>query len=166
MIDQTVFKAEWAILCDRFNREMSVPVTTRYYQALTDRMDTRTFRDACALVFASNEFFPTPEQFIQAVQPEVESLNQWELCQRVMEGDSVLDRMDRYGQRVVALLGGPAKLRDTQVENVPHVRRDFLAFYQDVSDGKASADRLPEVTPESRRIVGEIMNVLPPKGAA
>jgi len=161
MIDQNVFRTEWTILCERWNRTHTREVAARYFQFLNDRMDTAAFRDACAHVFATNEFFPTPEQFVLAVQlpPEADALDQWELCLRVMEGDSVLDRMNPCGRRVVALLGGPNKLRNTMVESVPFVRKDFLAFYRDVNDGVARGHLLPgaEVTPESKRIVDGLM---------
>ena len=168
MIDQGVFKQEWLVLCERWNKQPSVQLTARYYQTLTDNMDTASFQAACRVVFAENEFFPTPSQFMQATRSseDVHALDQWELCLRVMEGEpQIMDRMNAEGQRAVALLGGPARLGNTPIDSVPFVRRDFLAFYHDVSEGVVRGQLLPEaeITPESRRIVGELMSL--PKGA-
>jgi len=166
MIDQIVFTAEWAILCERWGKTYSGPVTARYYQHLSARMDTASFRDACAHLFAESEFFPKPDDFVSAVQAsdEARALDQWDLCYRVMEGEShVWDRMSPAGRRVVALLGGPSRLGDTPIDSVPFVRRDFLAFFREVTDG-VEYEQIAgsEVTPESRRIVGEVMRSLPP----
>lgn len=161
MIDQEIFKREWRVLCERWNRKPSVQLTARYFQAITEHLDTEAFLWACRVLFAKNEFFPTPDQFIQAVrQPaDAAALNQWDLCLRVMEGEDVLSRMTPEGQRTVALFGGVKQLRNTPLESVPFVRRDFLAHFREVSEGTARGRLLPgaEITPESRRIVREVM---------
>lgn len=171
MINETVFATAWSLICERFNRDASNALSEQYYNLISERMDTASFRQAASRVIAENEFFPRPADFWEAVQlpPEADALDQWELCLRIMEGDSVLDRMNPCGQRVVALLGGPNKLRNTQLDSVPFVRKDFLAYYRDVNDGVARGHLLPgaEVTPESRRIVDDLMRnarmIAPPK---
>lgn len=159
MINDSVFKTEWAVLCERFGKHFSAPVTSRYYQFLSARMDTEQFQAACVAVFVSNEFFPTPEDLARNVlgSSESDALGQWELCQRIMEGERhILDRMNPAGQRVVSLLGGVGRLGQTDVDKVAFLRRDFLQFYEDTIDADPVA-LLPEVTDESRRIVGEVL---------
>lgn len=162
MIDQGVFKNEWAILCERFNRQHSAPIAARYYQHLSERMDTEQFRAASLRVFGFNEFFPTPEDFVTKITgtEDAEALDQWELCLRVMEGERhILDRMSPDGQRIIALLGGVDRLGQTPLDSVPFVRKDFLAMFSDAKAVTDSGQRLigPEVTPESRRIVKDVM---------
>ena len=158
MINETVFATAWSLICERFNRDASNALSEQYYDLISERMDTASFRQAASRVIAENEFFPRPADFWEAPD-ETTALDQWELCQRVMEGESVLDRMSPEGKRVVALLGGPGRLRNTPLDSVPFVRRDFLAFYHDVGEGVSKGHLLPsaEVTPESKRIVDGLM---------
>jgi len=159
MIDEGVFKTEWAILSERFGKKFSAPVTARYFQLLSPQLSTERFRSACASIFSSNEFFPTPEEFVLrvGVPGEMEAFDQWELCVRIMEGEHhVLNRMTPAGQKVVSLLGGPERLGQTKVDSVPFVRRDFLQFYTDTTDADPIT-LLPELTADSRKIVGEVM---------
>jgi hypothetical protein len=124
-------------------------------------MDTAAFREACVRVFRGT-YFPSPDEFLagSAPDPQEEALDQWDLCQRIMEGErQVLDRMTERGRRAVALLGGPALLGQTPVDRVGWVRREFLATYRELVGGPPGARCLPgpEVTPESRRIAGIVM---------
>jgi len=157
MINESVFKTEWAILSERFNKKFSAPVTARYYQFLSPQMDTEQFRAACAAAFVSNEFFPTPDDLVRSVRgsEEGEALGQWDLCQRIMEGERhIIDRMSPAGKRVVGLLGGVGRLGQTEVDKVAFLRRDFLQFYADTLEADPMT-LLPEVTADSRRIVGK-----------
>jgi hypothetical protein len=159
MIDQTTFKNEWAILCERFGRKYSPVMAARYFRSLSPRMDTDSFVAACSKLFASSEFFPSPDAFVDAVGAGAESsgLDQWELCERVAEGEGgILERMDAAGQRAVRLLGGQDRLRNTPLESLPFVRKEFLSLYRETVQGEPEK-LLPEVTPESRAIVGDLM---------
>ena len=160
MIDQDRFKTEWVILGERFRRDHSDPVMARYFQYLNDRLDTEQFCMACRKLFNTKEFFPTPEDFVRCVVGSEESLalEQWDLCQRIMEGERhILDRMSPAGKRAVSLLGGVGRLGQTKISEVQFVRKDFLKFFADTVDSDPST-LLPEVTDESRRIVGEVVN--------
>lgn len=162
MIDQSTFKAEWAVLCERFGREASAVLAARYYQALNDKLDTEAFLAGCRRVFEQSTFFPSPKDIIDAasVTQDEESLGlrQWDLCQRLMEGEvEILEHMDARGQHAVSLLGGAGVLRMTSLDRVPFVRRDFLAFYRDLSRAADEPVSLGP-TPESRAIVKGLMN--------
>jgi len=160
-IDRTVFSQEWALLCERFNRRPSKELSARYYDILSPQMSTGEFRAASVAVLNSAEFFPRPLDFSLAIRPDpaVSALDQWELCERVMHGEhGILERMSEEGRRVVALLGGPVHLGMTSLDSVPFVRREFLARYREVTSEQLDLIPGPEVTPESRRIVGEVMH--------
>jgi len=162
MIDQAIFKREWVILCERWNRTPSPEMTARYFQAINGRMTTESFLGACRVLFARNEFFPSPDEFVDAVNipNEAKAIDQWELCLRVAEGEHhVLNRMDQVGKRVVAALGGPDALGRTDRDRVSFLRGEFLRTYIDLTHSREYHQiEGPEVTPESRRIMGEILN--------
>jgi len=161
MIDPTVFSHEWDLLCARFNRKPLKELMARYYDILSPQMSTGEFRAAAVCVLNSAEFFPRPLDFSLAIRPDpaISALDQWELCERVMQGEhGILERMTEEGRRVVALLGGPVRLGMTSLDSVPFVRKEFLARYREVTSEQFEAISGPEVTPESRRIVGEVMH--------
>jgi len=161
MIDPDVFADEWALLCERFNREASGRLAEAYYDALSAVLTTGQFIAAAKSLFILSEFFPTPQAFIQAggIDPQADALDQWELCERVMAGEHhIAGRMNEAGKRVLLLLGGPRHLGLTALDQVGWVRKEFLALYHEVASGQERAGIAgPEVTPESRRLVGEVM---------
>lgn len=162
MIDQNVFRREWAILCERYGRQPSPELTARYYQILTARMDTDQFVEGAAAVMDRCEFFPRPADFTEAVLPDpaTAAWDQWELCERVMHGEThVLERMSPEGRRVVQIMGGARALGQTPVDAVAFRRKEFLGAYADMTSARLGGRILEgaEVTPESRRIVGEAM---------
>ena len=129
MIDQDVFNIEWAVICERHNRDPSQVLAARYYQSLSPRMTTEEFRAAARVVFEEREFFPRPVDFIDAIRPsvEAEALEQWELCERVMAGSKeAFMHMSPAGRRTVDLLGGTDRLHNTRLNDVQFVRRDFM----------------------------------------
>ena len=155
MIDSEVFSKAFALICERFNRDVSLDLSGYYHREISERMDTEQFRAACKRILNTGHFFPSPEDFWGGASNEAAALDQWDLCQRVMEGEwHILDHMSPAGQRVVALLGGPSRLGQTPPDSIPFVRKEFLAMYGDIPEPQAL---LPEVTPESRRIVGEVL---------
>ena len=64
MIDQDVFNIEWAVICERCNRDPSQVLAARYYQSLSPRMTTDEFRVAARVVFEECEFLPPVAAFI------------------------------------------------------------------------------------------------------
>jgi len=159
-IDQDVFRAEWAVICERFNKDPSAVLSARYFQAISRRMDTEEFRLACARIFESWRFFPSPDDFPKAIGKDGKAgaLEQWELCQRVMEGEpGILDRMSPAGRRVVSLMGGDFHLRNVKLNTLPFVRKEFLGLFTEV-EPYGTQLQLPEVTKASRQIVGEVLN--------
>ena len=131
MIDEPTFRKAWTLLCERFNREPSTALMQAYYGTLSERMTTDEFRAAANQVFIAREFFPRPLDFLEAVRtdPRAEALDQWEQVQELMRGN--IHQLTAEADRVVRILGGPSQLRNTQLEAVPFVRRDFLALYGD-----------------------------------
>ena len=137
MIDQDVFNIEWAVICERCNRDPSQVLAARYYQSLSPRMTTDEFRVAARVVFEECEFLPPVAAFIAAIRPsvEAEALEQWERCEHVMGGSKqALMRMSPTGRRTVQLLGGIDRLRNTKLDELQFVRRDFLKLFGDAEE--------------------------------
>lgn len=141
MIDKPTFKRAWALLCERFNREPSDVMTQMYYRTLSARMSTEEFQHAAQRIFNEREFWPKPADFYTEADrgdPEATALEQWEVVHSIMRGFGGEERLTAEGKRVVAMLGGERKLRNTKLDEVQFVRRDFLKLY---GDAQAIAQR-------------------------
>lgn len=159
MIDEKVFKDSWVLLCDRFNREASRPLMLAYYRALSPVMDTARFREACNRIFRSNEFFPKPDDFLHrdGVDRQATALEAWEQVHDLMRGFLPLDELDPEARRAVDMMGGERKLRNTPLDAVQYVRRDFMDLYGDAVAIAEREGRRIEGTEEGLRITREIM---------
>lgn len=162
MIEESVFKDTWTLLCDRFARQPSTPLMLAYYRSLSPKMSTDEFRAAAQRVFEEREFFPRPADFLDTVKPdtEAEALGEWERVQDVMRGLAKPDTLGPRGQHVVRLLGGVTKLRNTPVDDVQWVRKDFLAMYGDKASERAERELIAP-TPEGNRLTAAIMGGRP-----
>jgi hypothetical protein len=159
MIEQSVFKDTWAVLCERFNRDYSPAMATAYYQSLSARLDTEQFKAGVQRVFEQNEFFPKPADFFEVRDIKAESLEQWELISDVMRGFTPIasPALTEESRRVVRLLGGESKLRNTQLDEVQFVRRDFLQLYGDASEiADREHDRRISGGREARKIAAAV----------
>ncbi len=157
-IDEAVFRDGWAFLCDRFSREPSKPVMAAYYRSLTERMTTEEFRTACQVVFEQREFFPRPADFLEAVRPDpkAEAMEQWEQVQILMHGNGGY-RLTAEGQRVVRLLGGETRLKQTTHDQTPFLRREFLQLYGAALEIARREERPQlEAGPEAKKIAAGV----------
>lgn len=142
MINREAFDDAWTLLCERFNREPSRALALAYYKILSPQMDTDAFRAAANRIFRGHEFFPRPADFLEG-DAEARALTAWEQTHRLMRGFATADQLDPEARRVVRLLGGERKLRNTPLDAVQYVRRDFLKLY-----GEAAAIAAREGRPQ------------------
>jgi hypothetical protein len=159
MLDPQVFQAAWVLLCDRFGREQSTPLMLAYYKTLAPQLSDVEFKAACQRIFTEREFFPRPADFLDGVRPDpqVEALAQWEQVHELMKGEPA--NLTPEAKRVVAMLGGQQKLRNTPLDAVQYVRRDFMELYGDTVElGRRENFARIEPTPESLRLTAAIMD--------
>jgi hypothetical protein len=134
---EETFATWWPALCERFNREPSTLLAAMYFDSLRERLSDEEFVAAASSIFESHRYWPSPRDFIQEAKgsAQADALEQWSRCQRQMRGASgVAAELDAAGQRAVELLGGMHRLRQTVLEQVQWVRKDFLALYQQVRE--------------------------------
>ena len=137
MIDTKEFNRAWKTLCRRLNRDLDAEEAADYRAWLSERMDTDQFLEAARHLWATCKFFPEPAAFIEAIRPSVEAdaMEQWELCEQVMAGSTkALTRMSPAGRRTAQLLGGMDRLRNTKLDEIQFVRRDFLKLFGDAEE--------------------------------
>lgn len=161
MIDPKEFRAAWVLLCERFNREASDLLMQAYYDDLSSQMDTGMFKRAARIVFREREFFPRPVDFLEAVEPDSEAaaLTQWGLVQSVMAGnDDAHRQLDPESRRVVQLIGGIGTLRNTELNRVHFVRREFFDLYGKAAEiaRREGVGRIPP-SPAAKRITAAAM---------
>jgi hypothetical protein len=155
VIDEKVFGAAWTLLCERFNRPSSLPLMTAYYKAISPQLSTAQFEAAVQRIFVDREFFPRPADFLAEVRPDpkADALEQWVQVHELMRGFGDRHALDPAATRAVAMLGGISKLRNTPLDAVQWVRRDFLQLYGDVAHQPLIAP-----TPEGLRLTARIMD--------
>lgn len=173
MIDAEVFAEEWAVLNDRFPGSRSERVADRYYDYLDARMDTDTFLAASERIFAEEEHFPRPADFVEAVQGGVEerAREMWPEVRKVIaayspypmwrEGEEVyrhremLEELPADVREAVRLLGGVASLAGLDREALWFRRREFIRLLR----GVARAEERPTLGPpkgEAGRLVADV----------
>lgn len=68
MINRTEFTKRFALLLDRFGRTMSDAGIAEYYAILNAELTTEQFECAAKLVYRHDQFWPTPQRFVDAAQ--------------------------------------------------------------------------------------------------
>jgi hypothetical protein len=156
VIDKREFWAAWQGLCKRFNRPPDADEASEWHDYLSPQLSTEEFQTAARKLWASREFFPRPDDFLDAARgtTEAEAADQWELCRRVMSGDrSALEAMTPAGQKTVRLLGGIDALRQTPLDEVHFRRAEFLRLYDSAEEiARREQGALPWGPEDSRRL--------------
>lgn len=160
MISDKLFRDSWALLCDRFSKQPSTPLMLAYYKTLSPQMSDEQFKAAAQRIFVEREFFPRPADFLDGVRvdPRAEALEQWEQVHELMRGFPVREKLTEEAKRCIRMLGGEHKLRNTDLDAVQYVRRDFLELYADAADiARREAGNRIAPTAEGLRLTDEIM---------
>lgn len=132
MIDATVFTREMALICERFDRRMSKPVMTRYYETLSARLDTIQFELAARRVFDEETFFPSPQAFLSKLGDSVEASaeEEWTLALKGASQGRLPDGLSNAGAYALQAIGGLARLgRANESYEVPRLKKAFLNAY-------------------------------------
>lgn len=164
MIEQSVFKDWWELLCERFNRQPSRVLSAAYYKSLSPRLTTEQFQAAARRIFDGAEFFPKPDDFLERAEMSTEAvaLSQWDVVHDLMRGFDVHDRLTEESRRIVRMLGGESQLRMTPLDRVGLIRRDFLAMYGDAVEIAArEASPAIEAGDEAKQIAASVAKSLP-----
>ncbi len=157
MIDKREFWAAWQGLCKRFSRTPDADEAGEWHDYLSPQLTTEEFQAAARKLWASREFFPRPDDFLEAARGSTaeQAAAQWELCHRVMRGErGVLERMTPAGQRTVRLMGGAQALGQTSVDETHFRRAEFLRFYGDAEEitRREEQGALPWTAEDTRRL--------------
>lgn len=168
MISKECFLWAWEKLEARFGKQPP-GMASDYKAHLSELMEEDEFIAATRAVWSTREFFPRPADFLL-----VRLGSDWRKLQRVVEmfrrkeDWSVLYRsISNAGRESIELLGGVFAIAERFQASVGYLRKDFGSEYENAVSmmaaesnslpGAPVIDALPEVTPESRRIVGEVM---------
>lgn len=158
MIEPTdEWAAMWSLLCERFNTDKSAELCAFYYGALSAHLGPEQIKAGASKVLVSGRFFPSPDEIIAAagMSNGANALSEWGLCQSAMEGsDRAYERLSETGKKMVRLLGGLHALRNTNLDSVPFIRKEWLKLYADASEIDAHERKmLAPVSPEGRKMI-------------
>lgn len=169
MLDQSVFAKAWAMLKERFGATLSEEQTKAYFRYLSDRIETEEFREAAAMIWATNRFFPRPVDFLV-----IGASKEWGKLQTALDGfnpphqtnQEAIQALGPLTRKLVSDLGGFPSLKAALQKDPIRLRDQFSRNYEHaatVESGRRPKElQGPEVTPTSRQIVSEVMGQLPP----
>lgn len=142
MIDRHVFVREFAMLLDRFGREMSAPGIDRYRTFLNAQLTTSEFEAAARIIFEEDQWFPSPRRFVDAARGNAKELaeSEWDnLLQQTRDAhfhDSTPPRLTEAGRAALKAAGGwSAVARAESDYSLNKTRNTFIAAYQDATTG-------------------------------
>lgn len=151
---------EWSDLfykiCQQFNRDMDADLAAEWLDQLEQRLSDAEIRAGVRQVIYANKYWPSIKEVVDASRGDEEerALEQWEFCHQIMQdsrrADSVLEKMDAEGQRVVRMMGGVRQLTRTKLDEVQWRRKEFLNLYGSAAEA-AERDQLPPMTDEGRQ---------------
>jgi len=134
MIDPQVFEQEIAILMDWFNRDFEPETLKRLHQRLSKQLSTEQFVQASQIVFDSNRFFPTIEEFVAAVKGNAETLalHEWDLCVKAAAraDREATTKLSPQGQSALHLVGGLHKLGMATEEQLTWIKKEFISMWK------------------------------------
>lgn len=139
MIDESTFRDAWAILKERFDRDLSDLQMDLYYRTIAERLDTDEFKRGVRRVYYECRWFPTPKEIVDAGldrDADREAELEWERVigrrDDMNAGDSTPpDEMPSAGAlRALKTLGGMAALRNASPGEIRRFRRAFLDAYE------------------------------------
>lgn len=158
MIEPGIFANEWAVLVERFGKYRdSELMAKRYLEHLSPRLSTDEFVAAARHLFATSEFFPRPQDFIDVAGRSRQAVAQddWEHCQRAMRGDrTAYQRLSDEGRRVVRMMGGLDRLRMTKLGQIDWRRKEFLELH---GSRGPDVERLPPMTEDGRKLIEDAL---------
>jgi hypothetical protein len=146
MIDETMFAQEIELLCERFNRVPSQPVIVRYYEFLEARMTTTQFQEAAIAIFNQDQFWPSPQRFIDCVFGNLDDQASLEWS-KLLAAHQSATRADvsTIARKVWSEIFAAGQLQgDNADQRASFVRRDFIQTYRAI---QTIGDRPPGLMP-------------------
>lgn len=157
----TEWGALWGLLNERFGSDRSAELGGFYFAELSQAMTDDQIKLGIRKVLVSSRFFPSPAEILDAagLSAEEMALTEWELCTAIMEGSrTAFAKLSDAGQKLVRLLGGEAALRNTPLDSVPFVRKEWLKLYSAAHAIEVHERReLGPMSAEGRKLIAAAM---------
>lgn len=134
MIEKNTFIREFAMILDRFGREMGGPSIERYREFLNTELTTEEFQAAARIIFEEDQFFPAPRRFVDAIQGGLTELatSEWlQLLDLAQRNNSDLSSLTDTARAALKTAGGWTAVAHAQGEfGLERVRKRFIEGYQ------------------------------------
>lgn len=130
MINPTDFTRGFALLQDRWERQLGEPTIAEYHRILTTELTTEEFNAAVQTIFRHDTFWPSPQRFIEAVRgdPKLEAIKEWDqLLEHAAKG--ILAPLSEPGKAALRSIGGWPRLQNLTEHDQASARRQFLDSY-------------------------------------
>lgn len=141
MINRTEFTKRFAMLLDRFGRTMSEPGILEYYQILNEELTTEEFTAAAREIHRRDQFWPTPQRFIDAARGGSETelaANAWRrLTTAANQGQT--PKLTPTERAALQAIGGFGELKAATHYQQDQLRRTFEAAHVAIGRGASPA---------------------------
>ena len=132
MIDKHVFFAEIVILMDWFNRSFEEKTIDRLHQRLSQHLTTEQFQEAALIVFDKARFFPTVEEFVEAVKgnPATVAIEEWGKCLKAASSanSAYITDISPAGKFALQKMGDISGLGQLTEDQHSWKQKEFVAF--------------------------------------
>lgn len=153
--------ALWGLLNERFSQNRSPELAAFYFTELTSVLSDVQMKAGVRRTLVSARYFPSPEEIMSAagMSPEASALAEWDVCHSMMEGSrTAYDRLTETGKKLVRLLGGEQALRNSPLDSLPFIRKEWLKLYADANEIDAhERQMLAPMSPEGRKLLAAAM---------
>ncbi len=147
MISPEVFTEHFDILCEMCNRDpksFSTATRTKYYERLNLKIASdEEFIAAFDVVFDSLKFFPSPNDFAEALQGSnnVQAAEEWEtVVLMASRGDRDLSKLCSPTQRAIQLIGGMRRIEMATEDHLPWLKKEFVQHWKDTEKTQSISD--------------------------
>lgn len=135
MISEVVFFVEFALIMERFGRQLNAESQGRYLDFLNEQgMSEMDFRVASRAVFVKEKFFPAPQTFLDILHgdAETQALEAWgEIMVALASSADLLTRPGSLARTTLntAANGNASNVRSMDFQQLERVKREFIKLY-------------------------------------
>lgn len=154
MISEVVFFVEFALIMERFGRNLNPETQGRYLDFLNEQgMSEADFRLAARVVFTKEKFFPAPQTFLDVLHgdAEVQALEAWaRIMERLASGAEFLTDVQSLERSVlnVAANGNASHVRTMTYQQLEWTKKEFIKLFAHRLEQKILVRQvLPAVSP-------------------
>lgn len=149
------FSQWWKLLCERFNREPSAPMTRIYaVYVRSQNVTAAEWAEAVQQAVIFEKFFPEPAHLVNLGRGgkdfEARALAEWDACMTRMMAGEAATLPNTLTRKLMNASTNHTPLSEIPTNRLHHIQRDFLKRYADALKDEQKSN-MPALLPTSKR---------------